>query len=80
MRVSPHQNLIGPNQIIAIGIPLSDRYSPRRRRRQDRNTFHQNILCMFICKYEHLDVRVSCACKPGPTPWPVDSPQERLVP
>jgi hypothetical protein len=41
--VSRPQNLIGPYQrmlMIATGIPLLDRYSPCRRRRQDRSSFH----------------------------------------
>jgi hypothetical protein len=65
--VSRPQNLIGPDQrmsMIAIdtgldtGIPLLDRYSTCRRRRQDRSSFHQNTLYMVISEYEHLVVRV----------------------
>jgi hypothetical protein len=38
-------------------LPL-DRHPPRRRRGQDRNTFHQNILHMVFCEYKHPVVRV----------------------
>jgi hypothetical protein len=35
-----------------------DRYSSRRRRGQNRNAFHQDILCVYVRQYEHLVVRV----------------------
>jgi hypothetical protein len=38
-----------------------DRYPPRRRRGQNRNTFHQDILYMVFCEYEHPVVRVPFA-------------------
>jgi hypothetical protein len=35
-----------------------DRYSSRRCRGQNRNAFHQDILCVYVRQYEHLVVRV----------------------
>ena len=43
--------------MIATGIPLLDRYSTCRRRRQDGSSFYQNTLYMVISEYEHLVVR-----------------------
>ena len=60
--VSRHQVLVDPDQRSSAPHreprPTPDRYPSRRYRGQDRNAFHQNILYMVVCEYEHPVVRV----------------------